>query len=171
MRSRPRRAKCDDCGKGVRQVCHGAARCRACRRQRHAAVDVKLCNKCGTVQPKEQFAASSRYLDGRQQRCKSCWKLYNRKYMERLATQKRAASRRRRYGITQEEIDSLVKRQDGRCLICRVRAATHLDHDHVTRAVRGLLCDPCNRGLGAFRDSPSLLRSASYYLEARSSGA
>ncbi|WP_245712906.1 endonuclease domain-containing protein [Micromonospora nigra] len=40
----------------------------------------------------------------------------------------------------------------------------HLDHDHRTGGVRGILCFNCNGGLGRFRDSPARLARAITYL-------
>jgi len=40
----------------------------------------------------------------------------------------------------------------------------HVDHDHITGALRGLLCSACNTGLGFFRDHPELLKRAIEYL-------
>lgn len=37
-------------------------------------------------------------------------------------------------------------------------------NNHKTKAVRGLLCDLCNRGLGMFRDSITNLINAADYL-------
>lgn len=60
--------------------------------------------------------------------------------------------------------------QQGRCAICGVleaeasRGRFHLDHDHDSMAVRGLLCGNCNTGLGHFKDDPSRLRAAIKYL-------
>jgi len=39
-----------------------------------------------------------------------------------------------------------------------------VDHLHGTATVRGLLCHPCNTGLGMFRDTPHLLARAIGYL-------
>ena len=58
----------------------------------------------------------------------------------------------------------------GHCAICGEfvqQQDFHLDHDHATGVVRGVLCGPCNLGLGSFRDSRSnLLRAARYLAKA-----
>jgi Recombination endonuclease VII len=78
---------------------------------------------------------------------------------------------RRRYGMTQEEVAALLVSQDGGCAICGVtepkgrHGGFHVDHDHATGKVRGILCHGCNVSLGHFRDDPALLRAAIRYLE------
>lgn len=74
-----------------------------------------------------------------------------------------------RYKITPEDYDALVIGQRGECRICKVHQDTlklnlHVDHDHTTGKVRGLLCENCNRGLGMFKDSAEILAKAIDYL-------
>lgn len=73
----------------------------------------------------------------------------------------------RRYGITLEEYNDLFDRQRGVCAICDEpsRRRLSVDHCHITKQVRGLLCDHCNLGLGKFKDNTFLLRRAAKYLE------
>ena len=61
----------------------------------------------------------------------------------------------RRYGITEDEYNLMAAEQDGSCAACgqvptgkRWASRLHVDHDHNTKEVRGLLCGPCNRALG-----------------------
>ncbi len=41
----------------------------------------------------------------------------------------------------------------------------HIDHDHKTGEIRGVLCGGCNVALGSARDDPELLRNLAAYLE------
>ena len=45
----------------------------------------------------------------------------------------------------------------------------HIDHDHETGIIRGVLCNNCNTMLGAAKDTPEILREAARYLEERTS--
>ena len=75
-----------------------------------------------------------------------------------------------KYGITIEDYNDMFEKQKGVCKICALpqtnKRFNHLcvDHDHETGKVRGLLCDPCNRAIGLFKDDPRLLNKASQYL-------
>ena len=68
----------------------------------------------------------------------------------------------RKYGLTLLDYDEMVKTQDGRCRICGTTVSGiagevwAVDHDHVTKRVRALLCSDCNAGLGLFGDDPEV---------------
>lgn len=88
-----------------------------------------------------------------------------------LASGKASAyNRQRAYGITREQYDELLAAQGNRCAICGSdewpgkNRAPHVDHDHGTGKVRGLLCGKCNTGLGQFDDDPTRLAAAIEYL-------
>ena len=82
------------------------------------------------------------------------WQIAN---PEKHAANKRRASLKA-YGITPEDYDRMLEEQGGRCAMCRTDDPGghggvkhfHVDHDHETGVVRGLLCDTCNRGLGTY---------------------
>ena len=85
---------------------------------------------------------------------------------------------RRDYGMTLEEFRELESEQKGACAICRETpdpnahkrmAILHVDHDHVTGQVRGLLCQACNTGIGKLGDSPERLEAAAGYIRSRRS--
>src|SRR5262245_26454950 len=66
-----------------------------------------------------------------------------------------------------DEYDRKLKEQNGVCAICKQKSDRRLclDHCHQTMMLRGLLCVPCNGGLGSFRDDPALLRATAEYVE------
>lgn len=70
-----------------------------------------------------------------------------------------------RYGIGAAEFDQLVRDQEGQCTICTKPNPEHVDHDHATGQVRGILCFNCNGGLGQFGDDTVRLVRAQLYLE------
>lgn len=78
------------------------------------------------------------------------------------------------YGLSLEEYAWLFHAQGFCCAICRsTNPGTkdwHVDHDHGTDEVRGILCHACNVGLGHFLDRPDLLRSGAQYIDNYRSG-
>ena len=74
------------------------------------------------------------------------------------------------FGISLEEYNQLLEKQEYRCAICRKEKIENgrsfaVDHDHKTGRVRGLLCTSCNCGIGFLRDSKDLLLRAITYLK------
>lgn len=95
---------------------------------------------------------------------------YQKAYYESSKGKAWARNLKNKYGITPADYESLLVAQDGCCAICRTdtdpygRAKFCVDHDHTTGAVRGLLCNNCNRTLGLFGDDPARLERAAAYL-------
>lgn len=72
----------------------------------------------------------------------------------------------RRYGLTLKRFADLRKLQKDCCAICKreFKKTPHVDHDHKTGVVRGLLCRTCNSGIGMLQGSSAILQSAIDYL-------
>lgn len=95
-------------------------------------------------------------------------KAYVRDNYEELKPGYRERQLKRDYGLSAFDYLLLVQGQASRCAICdQHMASPHVDHDHATGAVRGLLCSPCNTGIGLLKDDPDRCRSAARYLEKR----
>jgi hypothetical protein len=79
--------------------------------------------------------------------------------------------RKARYLLSADGYNQMVADQGGRCAICAEApngkgplSVLHVDHDHSTGAVRSLLCQKCNTGLGCFKENTALLIKAHLYL-------
>lgn len=91
-----------------------------------------------------------------------------RQYNHERRDQARADHLKRTFDLTVEEYERLIRDQRGGCATCGrlpSRISLHVDHDHKTHEIRGLLCMQCNNGLGLLQESPELLRDAADYLE------
>lgn len=85
---------------------------------------------------------------------------------------RRRATVKYEYGLSGEKYVQLKRLHRNRCAVCRrpprhkSQKELHVDHDHRTGAVRGLLCLTCNTGIGKLGDNARLLRRAAEYLDA-----
>ena len=75
-----------------------------------------------------------------------------------------------KYSLTMEQFGQMLIAQDGRCDICNepLNRNLHIDHNHQTGKVRGLLCNGCNTGIGHLRETEAFLLAALAYLKKHS---
>lgn len=148
------------------------------------ALTIDKCTKCGEEKPITDFAPRKNRAKGYKSSCKACDKAYaaewkRRKYASDPAYRQKvkesnASAREIRdpnyhtwntYGITRDQYIDMMLEQDNCCGICeKPMLKRNVDHDHNDGRVRGLLCTPCNTGLGKLGDSIDGLKRAIAYL-------
>ena len=83
----------------------------------------------------------------------------------------RAARLRRKYGMTHEDYERLLKEQNGHCALCDKRPEQeryphlHVDHCHETGRIRGLLCNKHNLIIGQLGDTEEAISKVLDYLK------
>lgn len=131
---------------------------------------MKSCTKCGIEKSFDEFPPRKTSKDGFRNECKTCTKEAHKKWSDvnREAVRFKARTRalNYKYGMSHQDIILLLEKQNNQCCICSVDISKghHVDHNHETGDVRGLLCGPCNRGLGYLKDSPDIVKNAYQYL-------
>jgi hypothetical protein len=135
---------------------------------------MKTCTKCGLPKAVDDFPFDRRNRDGFSSWCRACMAVKTRAWQDANPEKVRGHHRRAyrqnhdaireaqvemrlkaRYGITLAEYEAILERQGGACALCpRVpgKKRLHVDHDHETGRVRGLLCAPCNTRLHALEN-------------------
>ncbi|MFF5173553.1 endonuclease VII domain-containing protein [Micromonospora sp. NPDC000089] len=124
----------------------------------------RRCPACGETKALDDFPRNRSGRGGYGRYCKPCHNEKGKESKLRLHGGSREYHLRRRYGVGEKEFQELLAEQGGVCAICGAEDPQHLDHDHRTGWVRGILCFNCNGGLGQFRDSPTRLAEAITYL-------
>lgn len=159
--------RCNVCGEFIpiknfyasKQTGYVSSTCKKCRAATRLAKYIRktpairedgtrLCLYCEQIKNMEEFVKNSC-------RCKSCSSAFRREKM---------------YGVTVDDFNSMMKKQNGECAICGgIREVKEdslcVDHCHKTNNVRGLLCNHCNTALGKFEDNIELLQNAIKYLK------
>jgi hypothetical protein len=113
---------------------------------------MKTCTKCGETKPTTAFYQWRKDCPSLRPRCRSCMSAWSAEYKRANPDYRRADTLQRKFGISLDEYDAMLKSQSGVCAICAKPCATGkrlaVDHNHKTGAVRGLLCSSCNIKLG-----------------------
>lgn len=134
---------------------------------------MKYCTKCRTSKQKTEFWKNKSTKDGLQAHCKPCWYKQTKSKLEgperdRYLRMRRNNHLQKKYGITADQYDEMLKAQGSTCAIChkdKDRISFSVDHDHDTGRIRGILCENCNRGIGMFKHDVQLLELAINYLQ------
>lgn len=95
--------------------------------------------------------------------------LQNKTWLKNNKAKTRDTNLKNRFGIDLGDYNTLLESQDRKCAICGVEYDSldyemHVDHCHSSGKIRGLLCKPCNLGLGLFKDNSETLLKAIEYL-------
>lgn len=155
----------------------------------------KACRTCKVDKPLADYNRMRSAPDGLQYTCRDCekarWKRMDKttrgKYKARdrerypdrhkeYRTKRyaenpdayREAQMRTLYGIGVAQYDEMLTEQKGVCAVCLEPSdkTLHVDHDHATGRIRGLLCQRCNHGIGSMKDDPVRMLRAVRYLGA-----
>ena len=134
-----------------------AKRCKTCSNRELASRKVipqrHVCPRCKGKKDPASFV------------CRACW---TEDHTSATDSPQRRNNLKYKYGITPEIYEKLLEEQGG---VCATQGCDgvgnpwlHVDHDHATNLVRGLLCHSCNMALGNARDSVEILQGLIDYL-------
>lgn len=146
---------------------------------------VKRCSMCKKDKPLSGFSKNRSRSDGLRAYCKDCasvvdkkWRIENPEksrrisktsYDRHMTPEKRFNYKLKHvYNLKREDFDKMYDTQNGKCKLCykeiKAQVQSHVDHNHDTGVIRGLLCSKCNLGLGHFYDNSDVLVRASKYI-------
>lgn len=136
--------------------------------------DQYICATCRERKPDSSFGIDKNSVRKRKYSCKECT---NAKRRGRYQEDNRKYHLKSKYGMTPEQYSEMLVLQKGLCAICREsgkersgggRAKSsvrlYVDHDPVSKEVRGLLCHKCNIAIGLLYDDPSRIDRAADYV-------
>ncbi len=132
---------------------------------------LRRCPGCRSIKKIDQF-----YSD-KAAHCILCMNEMSRKrppeekkeYYKKKRLQFRSSILLRKFGITLDQYNELLKSQDNKCAICGISPeqngkALAVDHNHKTGIVRSLLCGCCNAAVGFLKENSDLAIKVSEYI-------
>jgi hypothetical protein len=129
--------------------------------------NTKVCSVCS----REKVVGAKNWY--KNSTCAAC---YQKRYKKNFPDKSRDSKLKCYYGISLEQFNSLLKKQDFKCAICKIPDNKLkngkiqnfvVDHCHTTQKVRGLLCHTCNMRVGIVENWGALIAD---YLSVRSKG-
>jgi hypothetical protein len=144
----------------------------------------KTCSRCKKAKLHKEFQKDSRALSGLSSKCKDCikgrrkkqkeydkayWQRYAGKNIEKLKVRDVEYNLKRKFGITLQDYEALLLKQNGKCATCdKIRSSNGkklaVDHCHKTGRIRGLLCNECNTSLGLIKEDIQTLQNLIAYI-------
>lgn len=136
------------------------------------------CANCGPV----GIVGSGTHRGQKQWKCKEAkrawaksdrradwYKAWQKDYYNRTGGASQHKAWIKQYGLTPENYQQMLDKQEGKCAICKEKCSTgqrlSVDHCHTTGRVRGLLCRNCNRAIGLLKENREAILRAAEYLE------
>lgn len=117
------------------------------------------CSRCQQIKPRDLFYPDPARPRGVMPYCIDCYAARrSEKYYSDAHHRRSRASDNLKYkfGITIQQRDEILDSQGGKCAICqkvfRASRDIHVDHDHASGQVRGILCSRCNTSLPILED-------------------
>ena len=181
---RPKSSSCLTCGTLFTLGLRGkpGSYCQDCKSKRKSIKSIEIARvKRLTANPRLGCKSCGVELKiGRRTRfeyCEICLPIVRQKYeferRKRLKAEDANFDRKRdlkkKYGMSLEEFEAILKSQGYACGVCwsqipQGKGLWHVDHDHRTGKIRGLLCHYCNLALGHFKDDERVMEEAIRYL-------
>ena len=132
--------------------------------------ETKYCPDCRQEHSVSEFGKNSSAYDGLTGYCRAHHEERGRLNRVKNCGSGKAYRLRYRHGISIEQYEHMLEDQNYLCAVCQrypqanLKNPWHVDHDHVTGKVRGILCHSCNTALGNLNDDPDILERALNYL-------
>ena len=151
--------------------------CRTCKQtkpalefyfdKRKAGHHYKECKKCAGQRSIQNLHKRMENPEFKAQYAAKQSEAYYRLYQGKRTERHRQNEVWRKYHLSNEQYQEMLDAQNNECACCHdpFTRTPHVDHDHSTDKVRGLLCGPCNHGIGLLGDTLEGLLKAVAYLQ------
>lgn len=125
----------------------------------------RWCPSCKQHKTVDDFPRNRSSKDGLAAYCKPCHNRISRANREKHHGSARNFHLKRRYGTDAVTVEWLILQQASLCALCLTGKPEHVDHNHSTGSVRGILCFNCNRGISKFAEDTDVMKRAIEYLK------
>jgi hypothetical protein len=141
--------------------------------------DVGRCKECSNKSNRKYYKENkklfqiynSQYYHKNKKDCIKRTMNYKHNHKDKIHYLNKSYNLKARIGITWDQKVEMIKNQNYKCKICNIdfkkinEKNIHVDHNHITKKIRGILCQKCNTMLGGACDNIKILNSAIKYLK------